>query len=98
MKKLILALAPLLMLAACSGASNKEAAEAGGPSAATVQFTHYSGITEIFAEHRPLVAGKDRRFDAHLSWQADYRAVTSGTLTIELIHPDGSVDKGSGGH
>jgi membrane fusion protein, heavy metal efflux system len=95
MKKSILLLAPLLLLAACSGAP-KESAEHGGHGAGSVTFTHYSDLTEVFAEHRPLVVGKDRRFDAHLSWVADYRAVNSGTLTIELVHPDGSIDTGSG--
>ena len=43
------------------------------------------------------MVGKDRRFDAHVSWVGDYRAVTSGNLTVELVHADGSVDKGSAG-
>lgn len=96
MKKYLLALAPALLLAACSGTSN-ETAGGGGGGAASVNFTHYSDLTEIFAEHRPLVVGKDRRFDAHVSWIGDYRAVTSGNLTVELIHADGSVDKGNVG-
>lgn len=96
MKKLFLALAPALLLAACSGASTEKAG-GGGHGAGTVQFTHYSDLTEIFTEHRPLVVGKDRRFDAHMSWTADYRAVDSGTLTVELIHADGKIDKGSAG-
>jgi membrane fusion protein, heavy metal efflux system len=94
MKKILVALAPALLLAACSGASDAPAGAGGG---ASVNFTHYSDLTEVFAEHRPLVVGKDRRFDAHLSWVADYRAVDSGTLTVELVHPDGSIDKGSAG-
>lgn len=94
MKKYLYALAPVLLLAACSGASNETSADGGG--ASSVAFTHYSDLAEVFAEHRPLVVGKNRRFDAHLSWLADYRAVKSGTLTIELIHPDGKIDKGSG--
>lgn len=95
MKKSFLLLAPMLLLAACSGASTESAVEAGHSEGVT--FTHYSDMAEVFAEHRPLVAGKDRRFDAHLSWVADYRAVDSGTLTVELVHPDGKVDKGSAG-
>ena len=94
MKKSILLLAPLLLLAACSGAPTESAA-GDGHASASVTFTHYSDLTEVFAEHRPLVLGKDRRFDAHLSWVADYRAVDSGTLTVELVHPGGKVDKGS---
>lgn len=96
MKKHIFLLSPLLLLAACSGAS-KESEATGGHGAASVTFTHYSDLTEVFAEHRPLVVGKDRRFDAHMSWVSDYRAVTSGTLMVELIHADGTIDKGSAG-
>ena len=75
------------------GRTRKDAGAAGG-GAASVTFTHYSDLTEVFAEHRPLVVGKDRRFDAHLSWVDDYRAVTSGTLTVELVHADGSDRQG----
>ena len=96
MKNSILLLAPLLLLAACSGSTNESSADSGH-GASSVTFTHYSDLTEVFAEHRPLVVGKDRRFDAHLSWVADYRAVTSGTLTVELVHPSGKADKGSAG-
>ena len=96
MKKSILLLALVLLLAACSGAPRESTADSGH-SAGTVTFTHYSDLTEVFAEHRPLVVGKDRRFDTHLSWLADYRAVDSGTLTVELVHPDGKVDKGRAG-
>jgi membrane fusion protein, heavy metal efflux system len=96
MKKSILLLALVLLLAACSGTPNESVANAGH-GAGSVTFTHYSDLTEVFAEHRPLVVGKDRRFDTHLSWVADYRAVDSGALTVELVHPGGKVDKGSAG-
>jgi membrane fusion protein, heavy metal efflux system len=96
MMKTMLLLAQILLLAACSGAPKKSAAE-GGHSMGNVTFTHYSDLTEVFAEHRPLVVGKDRRFDAHLSWATDYRAVDSGTLTVELVHANGKVDQGSAG-
>ena len=96
MKKSILLLAPMLLLAACSDAPNESAA-GGGHGAGSVIFTHYSDLAEVFAEHRPLVVGKDRRFDAHLSWVTDYRAIDSGMLTVELVHPGGKVDKGSAG-
>ena len=71
MKKSILLLAPMLLLAACSGAPTESVAD-GGHGAGNVTFTHYSDLTEVFAEHRPLVVGKDRRFDvlAQDSWNA----------------------------
>jgi RND family efflux transporter MFP subunit len=90
-----LAPALALLLAACTGSPDATSAD-GGHGAGSVTFTHYSDLTEVFAEHRPLVAGRARRFDAHLSWLADYRAVTSGKLTVELIHPDGRIDLGEG--
>ena len=59
--------------------------------------TNYAVSTELFVEYRPLVMDKDRRFDAHLSWLEDYRAVTEGTLTAELTWPDGTVDSAEAG-
>jgi len=59
--------------------------------------THYAELTELFVEYRPLVMGKNRRFDAHLTWLGDYRAVTEGTLTAELTWPDGTVDRAEAG-
>lgn len=97
MKRLIFALGPALLLSACSGLLSDSAESGEGHGAGTVQFTHYSNLTEAFAEHRPLVAERKRRFDVHLSWLADYRAVGSGTLTVELVWPDGKIDQGSAG-
>lgn len=91
MKRLLLALWPLLLLAACS-AGDGTSAEGGGHGGG-ITVTHYSEATELFAEYRPLVTGKDRRFDAHVSWIADYRPVDEGRLTAELTYPDGTVDR-----
>ncbi len=98
MKKMLLALWPLTLAAACAQQ------EAAAPAAAehphgegSVGFTHYSDATELFVEVRPLVVNLRRRFDAHLSWLADYRAVDQGDLTVELLHADGTVDRGEAG-
>lgn len=83
-----------LTLSAC-GASNAPAEEAHGQGGIVV--TDYAGATELFVEYRPLVMGKDRRFDAHLTWLSDYKAVTEGKLTAELTWPDGTVDRAEAG-
>ena len=85
-----------LSLAACSGA-DVPAEEAHGHGGGGIKVTDYADLTELFVEYRPLVMGKDRRFDAHLSWLDDYRAVTEGTLTAELTWPDGTVDRAEAG-
>lgn len=81
-------------LASCSS-SDAPAEEAHGHGGGGIVVTDYADLTELFVEHRPLVKGKDRRFDAHLTWLSDYKPVTEGTLTAELIWPDGSTDRAS---
>jgi len=98
MTKMLLALWPLMLIAACTqeeAATPAEGQHAHG--AGSVGFTNYSDATELFVEVRPLVAGVRRRFDAHMSWLADYRAVDQGRFAVELIHADGSVDRGEAG-
>lgn len=99
MKKMLFALLPLVLVGACSGAEEPAApAEAAhGHGAGSIGYTHYSDATELFVEVRPLVTGLRRRFDAHLSWLADYRPVAEGRLVVELIHADGTVDRGEAG-
>lgn len=91
MKRLLLAIAPALLLAACSTGSDN--AEDAGGHGGGVTVTDYTQMTELFVEYRPLVAGKARRFDAHLSWIDDYRPVDEGRLFAELTYPDGTVDR-----
>src|SRR5687768_16920894 len=98
MKKMLLALWPLVLAGACSQEKAAAPVEAAHPhGAGSVGFTDYSDATELFVEVRPLVAGLRRRFDAHLSWLADYRAVDRGRLVVELIHGDGTIDRGEAG-
>lgn len=85
-----------LLLPACSGGSGASSEEAGhGHGEGTIKVTRYAGRSELFVEYRPLVADKRRRLDAHLSWLGDYRAVAEGTLTAELVWPDGTIDRAS---
>lgn len=90
MKALLPALAALLLITGCAERGRTAAPEAG-----SFTVTHYADATELFVEYRPLVVNRRRRFDAHLSWLADYRPVSEGRLTAELVWPDGRVDRAS---
>ncbi len=81
-----------LTLAAC-GSSDAPAEEAHAHGGGGIVVTDFTETTELFVEYRPLVTGKARRFDAHLTWLDGYNPVTEGTLTADLTWPDGSVDR-----
>jgi RND family efflux transporter MFP subunit len=85
-----------LSLGACS-LFDAPAQQAQGQKGGGIKVTHYANLTELFVEYRPLVKGKDRRFDAHLSWLGDYRAVTEGKLIAELTWPDGTIERAEAG-
>jgi RND family efflux transporter MFP subunit len=85
-----------LSLAAC-GSDDAPAEEAHGHGGGGIVVTDYTDTTELFVEFRPLVTGKRRRFDAHLTWLESYDPVTEGTLTAELTWPDGKVDRAQAG-
>jgi len=51
--------------------------------------TVFTGRTELFAEHRHLVAGQETPFAAHVTDLRDYSAVGSGSLEAVLRGPDG---------
>lgn len=80
-----------LLLPAC-GVLSSSKAEVHGHGGGGIVVTDFTQATELFVEYRPLVTGKNRRFDAHLTWLDTYKPVTKGTLTAELIWPDGSTD------
>ena len=92
MSRMLLALAAaLLITTACSDSatSEPETARAG-----SVTATHYSEATELFVEYRLLAAGRQRRFDAHLTWLDTGGPVSDGELAVELVHGDGTIDRG----
>lgn len=84
-----------LSLGGCGWLSPDEPAAAEG--AGGIVVTHFAPATELFVEYRPLVQGKNRRFDAHLTWLGSYKPVTDGTLTAELVWPDGTIDTAKAG-
>jgi membrane fusion protein, heavy metal efflux system len=93
MNRMLLALtAALLATTACNvgTTSGTEAARAG-----SVTATHYTDLTELFVEYRLLAKGKQRRFDAHLTWLDTDRPLTEGELAVELHFPGGKVDRGT---
>lgn len=97
MKKMLLALWPLMLAGACSQQETPAAETEQGHGAGSIASTTYSEATELVVEFRPIVAGLRRRFDAHFSWLENYRAVDQGRATVELIHADGTVDRGAAG-
>lgn len=52
-------------------------------------FTAYTPKTELFAEHRYLLAGLETRFAAHLTDMRDGSPVAEGRLEAALVAPDG---------
>ena len=92
MKAMLPALAALALLSSC-GERGEPAAAA--PEGGTFAVTHYANTTELVVEYRPLVLNRRRRFDAHFSRLADYRALNEGRAVVELVWPDGRVDSGS---
>jgi cobalt-zinc-cadmium efflux system membrane fusion protein len=94
MNRMLLVLgAALLATTACTDTNSGEgeAARAG-----SVTATHYTDATELFVEYRLLAAGKQRRFDAHLTWLDTDKPVNEGELTVELVHSNGRIDRGAG--
>jgi len=94
MKKMLLAFA-LMLPGGCAQQPAAPTEAEHGHGAGSITTTNYSDATELFVEFRPLVVNLRRRFDAHMSWLEDYRAVGEGRLTAELVHSDGTVDRAS---
>lgn len=86
-----------LSLAACGSGADAPAEEAHGHGGGGIVVTDFTETTELFVEYRPLVMGKNRRFDAHLTWLDSYDPVTDGKLTAELAWSDGSTDTAEAG-
>ena len=101
MRKMISgAMVALLLLGGCGsgGSEANEQEEANAPAVdetrgAAIAVTDYSATNELFVEYRPLVVGVPTSFAAHLSWLPDYRAVNEGELSVELVRPNGTVER-----
>jgi len=86
------AIVAALALVACKGshAHDKGEAEHGhGHESAKDELpgqsvTLWTEKTELFMEHKPLIAGKEVGFAAHVTAMATFKAVTEGAVTLTL--------------
>jgi RND family efflux transporter MFP subunit len=79
------ALAVVMALAAeCS-----KAAAPAPPEPPSLDVTSWTGKSELFMEHPPLVAGQTVRFAVHLTNLADFSALNAGRPRIEMIPESG---------
>jgi cobalt-zinc-cadmium efflux system membrane fusion protein len=65
-------------------------AEEEGPDPLSV--TRWTGKTELFAEYPSLVAGQTSRFAIHLTTLEPFKAVTDGTMEVQLRAADGQIE------
>lgn len=54
-----------------------------------VAVTHYTGESELFMEHPPLVRGESARLIVHLTRMADFSPITVGSLEVRLTSSSG---------
>lgn len=66
------------------------AAEDEGPDPLSV--TRWTAQTELFAEYPSLVVGQTSRFAIHLTTLEPFKAVTEGTMEVQLRGADGQVE------
>ncbi len=76
------------LFAACAGQVS-ETAEEAEDFPARVE-THWTDQYEWFVEHPLLVVGREASFAAHLTLLEGFEPVESGSLTVELLSPDGT--------
>jgi len=84
----------LILMTSLIGGCRRESAPAPeeplGPEPRTV--THWTDKTELFAEYPPLVTGHTSRFAIHLTTLEPFKAVTEGTVEVQLKDASGAVD------
>lgn len=87
----------LLLLVACHGDHGR--GEADHHDHATDKTSELPGQSvtvwadrvELFMEYRPLIAGRDTAFAAHVTEMPTFKAVTLGTVTLTLTYADGAL-------
>ena len=57
-----------------------------------MSLTRWTEKTELFAEYPSLVVGQTSRFAIHLTTLEPFKAVTDGTMEVQLRGPDGQVE------
>ena len=68
------------------------AAEVSDEAAEPLRVTRWTDKTELFAEYPSLVAGHTSRFAIHLTTLDPFKAVTDGTMEVQLRSADGQVE------
>lgn len=79
-----------ITLAGCRREAPPVKAETDGP--APLSVTRWTDKTELFAEYPTLVAGQTSRFAIHLTTLDPFKAVSDGTMEVELRSGDGQVE------
>ena len=59
--------------------------------------TVWADRVELFMEYRPLIAGRETAFAAHVTEMPTFKAVTAGTATLTLKYTDGAPVAGTAG-
>ena len=74
----------LLVGTLAAGCSRGAKAPDAGTETPTLDVTSWTGKTELFMEHPPLVGGRTVRFAVHLTKLADFSALDAGRPSIEM--------------
>lgn len=74
----------LLLIVTLAAGCNRNRAAAPAAEPPTLDVTSWTGKTELFMEHPPLVAGQTIRFAVHLTRLADFSALNAGRPAIEM--------------
>ena len=91
MRYLTLVLLACSLVAGCRSQTPAAApAEDEGPDPLSV--TRWTGTTELFAEYPALVVGQTSRFAIHLTTLEPFKAVTDGSMEVQLRGADGQVE------
>jgi RND family efflux transporter MFP subunit len=56
----------------------------------TISVSHWTGKTELFMEHPPLVAGVKRRFAVHFTSLLTFEPVAKGSVSVRLAREGGA--------
>jgi RND family efflux transporter MFP subunit len=77
-----------MLLSAASGC-RRAPAPAADAALTTLSVSHWTGLTELFMEHPPLVAGAEFRSAVHLTTLDDFHPLNEGRPSIEFRASDG---------
>lgn len=80
----------MIAMAGCRRDPAQAPAAAEGP--APLSVTRWTEKTELFAEYPALVAGQTSRFAIHLTTIEPFKAVTDGSMEVQLRSADGQVE------